>query len=765
MIPCLNIETGSSSEVERLRKIVTALMAQVERSMDVQGGAFSLFQTAILLDDKVRDRTCELEAAKTSLEETNDELNRANAEAHTARLRLVEAVESVSEGFALFDKSDRLVLCNSRFCEYWGIGHNDIHYGASFADISKGLVDSCRVPGALKDRQGWLKERLQRHRNPDGAIVLRMFDGRWLKVTERLTGDGGIVGIYTDITEIKKQEKLRRQQELAEKSVLLQASIDNLSQGVAVYNKDLKLAAWNQQFVDLLDLPDGFVDTEMSFSDYLQFNNKRKEYSKDTKRSIKDRLDQAAVFTSFFFEYTRPNGTVLEVRRNPMPNGGFVTTYTDITARRQTAVQLREAKENLEMRVQERTSALSSLNEKLQMEIAERREVEEELLLAKALAEDANLSKTKFLAAASHDLLQPLNAARLFISILQEQPLVQETAHLVERTDMAMQGVENLLSTLLEISKLDAGAVPTEVIDFPVVEVMDRLAQEYRAIANDSGIELRMVPSSVTVRSDRKLLERLLRNFLSNAVRYTERGKILVGCRRKKNMIVIQVTDTGPGIDDRDLASIFEEFHQLNRSVRKGMRGVGLGLAIVKRIAGMLGARVRVSSKVGHGSTFMVEIPTSEQKLVPIQPVIGEVNGSQAMRLLLQNISVLVVDNEESIREGMAHLIESWGGVVCTAVCVNDALKAVEQGNKPDLVIVDYHLDNQSTGIEVLKQLNRQLGLHVPSLVITADRGDEVRKEVIDFGCGLLNKPLKPHRLRAWMAHSIETSCVPGAAS
>ena len=757
MLLPLDIPPGSKDEVARLRKIVTALMNQVERTMDVQGGAFSLFQTAILLDDRVRDRTSELEAALKRLGETNEQLNQANAEAHTARQRLAEAVESISEGFALFDREDCLVLCNSKFREYWGIDETEIPYGGSFEKLSRALIENCRVPVAVQDRQAWLDERLQRHRSPGDSFVLRMFDGRWLKVTERRTGDGGVVGIYTDITDIKRQEELRHQQALAEKSVLLQSSLDNLSPGVAVYDSTLKLVAWNQRFVELLDLPSSMVQSGMAFGDYLQFNAGRNEYARDHRRTIEDRLAQVSTYSSFYFEYERPNGTVLEVRRNPMPNGGFVTTYTDITARRQAAVQLSEAKENLELRVRERTSALSSLNEQLRQEIADRREVEQELLLAKAAAEDANLSKTRFLAAASHDLLQPLNAARLFIATLQEQPLVQETARLVERTDLALQGVESLLGTLLEISKLDAGAIPVNQTEFPVMSMLARLVEEYAPLAREAGINLRCVPCSLAVRSDRKMLERMLRNFLSNAIRYTEGGRILIGCRRRADKLTIQVSDTGIGIRDQDLSVIFEEFYQLKSGSRRNpASGVGLGLAIVKRIADRLDVRVRVQSREGRGSTFSLDLPLAAQPIDAAMPVRV---ATPSIEMPLRGAAVLVVDNDASIRDGMSSLLSSWGCVVRTACELDEVCLMIdEQGFEPDILIVDFHLDNQITGIDILQHLDKNYSLRVPSVVVTADRSDEMRALVQAAGYRVLNKPLKPHRLRAWMAHSLKSS-------
>ncbi len=426
-------------------------------------------------------------------------------------------------------------------------------------------------------------------------------------------------------------------------------------------------------------------------------------------------------------------------------------------SRLEQAAQLSEAKVTLEQRVRERTAALSSLNEKLRQEIAERREVEEKLRLAKAAAEDANLSKTRFLAAASHDLLQPLNAARLFISTLQGVSLVKQTAYLVERTDVALQGVESLLSSLLEISSLDAGAIPTKKNDFRIMDVLQRLANEYRPIVNEAGLELRLVNCSLTVTSDRKLLERILRNFLSNAVRYTQRGKILLGCRRQGNKLIIQVTDTGPGICEKDLEVIFNEFHQLKQSGVKYTSGVGLGLAIVRRIAEMLEVVVRVSSRIDHGSTFMIEVPISKRQAQQSLPP-SDWNDS-SLKMPLIGTSVLVVDNEDSIQEGMSQLLLSWGCRVQTAGNMDGVCQLVgRDGFKPDFLIVDYHLDNHLTGIDILSHIDEKFGLSVPSIVVTADRSDEMRNRVFEAGYRMLNKPLKPHRLRAWMTHSMKAN-------
>ncbi|MDV7339338.1 NahK/ErcS family hybrid sensor histidine kinase/response regulator [Terasakiella sp. A23] len=730
MIEALDIPTGTPDEAQKLRKIVAALMKQVERTLDVQGGAFSSFQTATLLDEKVRERTTQLEQALGSLEKVNRELSRTKGEAETARIRLVEAVESVSEGFALYDKDDRLILCNHRFWEFWGDRRDQVPYGTRFEDVARTFVRQYVVPNEVDKSVDWLKERLNRHRNPKDAFVIQLRDGRWLKINERPTKDGGIVGVYTDITEIKQQEQKRREQELAEQNVLLQSTLDNLRQGVSVFDKDLKLVAWNQRFIEVLDLPDGLVEHGMSYERYTRYNVFRGEFGDKTEESYQKRMERARAKEALFFEYTRPNGRVVEVQRNTMPGGGFVTTYTDITARREAQEQLREAKENLEERVRERT---------------------DELHVAKEAAEEANLSKTRFLAAASHDLLQPLNAARLFISTLLERSLEDNNLQLVERADFALKGVESLLSALLEISKLDAGAVPVVIANFELSDLFNRLQEEYGPLAAQKDISLKVVASKAWVNSDAKLLSRILRNFVSNAVRYTENGRILIGAKRHGDVLRLCVYDTGPGISEADQERIFEEFRQLESKNSVAEKGAGLGLAIVKRIAQTLGHKVSLVSSPDQGACFIVEVPLVEkqvqQKAMPSIDKLGE---------SLSGISVLVVDNEDDIQIGMKALMENWDVNVLTAGSQEEAIEVLDEfGTFPDAVIADYHLSETETGVELLSWLKRDRKLDFPAMVITADRTDELRASITSQGYALLNKPLKPAKLRAWLSHVV----------
>src|SRR5258708_30609992 len=284
----------------------------------------------------------------------------------------------------------------------------------------------------------------------------------------------------------------------------------------------------------------------------------------------------------------------MEVRANPMPDGGIDTTFTDITPSVKAAEALERANESLERRVQERTEELTRLNN--------------ELGRAKAEAEQANISKTRFLAAASHDILQPLNAARLYVTSLVERQAGGNDAQLVGNIDASLDAVEEIFGALLDISRLDSGAMKPEIVGFRIDDLLHQLEVEFAPLAHEKGLELRFVPCSLAVQSDRRLLRRLLQNLVSHALKYTLKGRVLVGCRRRDGRLRIDVHDTGLGIPASKKQAIFQEFHRLDRGA-KVARGLGLGLSIVERIARVLDHAVELDSAVDRGSPFSLALP------------------------------------------------------------------------------------------------------------------------------------------------------------
>ena len=406
--------------------------------------------------------------------------------------------------------------------------------------------------------------------------------------------------------------------------------------------------------------------------------------------------------------------------------------YPELAARLDELETERNRYQTLSLRLQQ-------LNDELERRVSERTE---ELREARDAAQAANLSKDKYLAAASHDLLQPLNAARLLISTLRERPLAVAEKGLVERTHQALESAEDLLTDLLDISRLDQAAIKPDIDLYRLDEILAPLASEFQPVAQAAGLGLSLRCGQFAVRTDLRLLTRILRNLLSNACRYTEQGRILLGARRRGEHLRIEVWDTGRGIAADQLQAIFLEFNQLEVGRAAERKGVGLGLAIVERIARILDSCVQVRSTPGRGSVFSILVPLSEHPPVasPLpQPGLG--NPLPGRRLL-------VLDNEPDILRSMADLLGQWGCSVLTATDEAAALVALA-GEAPELIIADYHLDHGVTGCEVVKRLREHFAQPIPAVMITAERSDQCRRQLQRLGAPLLNKPVKAGKLRA----------------
>ncbi|AMZ70857.1 MULTISPECIES: ATP-binding response regulator [Pseudomonas] len=428
--------------------------------------------------------------------------------------------------------------------------------------------------------------------------------------------------------------------------------------------------------------------------------------------------------------------------------------YPELAARldelEQARQHLQQLNDQLEQRVAERTDALLEANHNLQQQIVQRELIEQQLRDARDAAQAANRSKDKYLAAASHDLLQPLNAARLLIATLRERHLPTAEHVLVERTHQALEGAEDLLTDLLDISRLDQAAVKPDLAPYRLDELLGPLVSEFQSVAGAAGLELRVRFGDEAVLTDLRLISRILRNLLSNACRYTTQGGILLAARRRGGRLSIEVWDTGRGIAADCLESIFLEFNQLDVGRAADRKGVGLGLAIVERIAHILGYRVKVRSRPGRGSVFSIEVPLSSEKPLPVSQVpVQAVAGNP-----LPGRRLLVIDNELSILQSMAALLGQWGCEVLTATDEAGALDVL-QGRAPELILADFHLDHGVVGCEVVKHLREHFHQAIPAVIITADRSDQCRRALRKLGAPLLNKPLKPGKLRAVLSQML----------
>ncbi len=428
---------------------------------------------------------------------------------------------------------------------------------------------------------------------------------------------------------------------------------------------------------------------------------------------------------------------------------GFVANISERKKAQQRMLQLNQ---ELEQRVAERTAELHDSNLHLQQQIRQREQVEQALREARDAAEAANRSKDKYLAAASHDLLQPLNAARLLISTLLERSMPAAEQHLVQRAHLALEGAEDLLNDLLDIARLDQLAVTPAYATCSVAELYDSLLSEFEPIAQQSGLRLSAFSSRLQVRSDCHLLMRILRNFVSNACRYTPSGRIFLGVRKRGKHVRLEVWDTGIGLDKDQLGAVFQEFRQFSQ-VQSGMRkGVGLGLAIVERIADILEARIQVRSHPGRGSCFSVEVPLvceQEQLITARLPLAVSQSVNQ-----LQNRRVLVIDNEPDILLSMSALLEQWQCQVCVASNFAEALQALRE-NPPEIILADLHLDDGNNGLEVVAQLRHYFNDNIPAVLITADHSDELATLRKQLDIPVLNKPVRPNKLRAILSQRL----------
>ncbi|RNJ44170.1 hybrid sensor histidine kinase/response regulator [Mesorhizobium erdmanii] len=516
---------------------------------------------------------------------------------------------------------------------------------------------------------------------------------------------------------------------------LLQIALDQMEQGITVFDRDFRLICWNRQYRALFDLPDEMGQVGVSLDQILRHLAERGDIPADQRVTMLNRLTS---FVSPWQMELKTSGRILELRSNPMPDGGIVATYADISGRVEQDLALKRANESLEQRVKTRTIELTSVNEELTR-------VNEELAQAQMLAEEANLGKTRFLAAAGHDILQPLNAARLYCSSLIEKAGKGPAGKAAVNIESSLESVETILGAVLDISRLDAGAMKPDDTAFNLDGLLRQIGNDFRPMAAEKKLGLTIMPSSLTVVTDRNLLRRLIQNLVSNAIKYTRRGRILVGVRRRGELAEIQVIDTGIGIAGEKLNTVFHEFTRLDEGAREA-EGLGLGLSIVDRIARVLRLEIRIFSNPGKGTRFSVILPVAA-----VQEPRREVETKAPARAVasLAGLHVLCIDNDARILEGMRLLLEGWGCKVDTVSGSRDLENAALL--RPDIVLADYHLDGE-TGLDIIGRLRATHGDDLAAVLVTADRSNEVRAAAAGLDIAVINKPLKPAVLRSMMA-------------
>ncbi|WP_236171548.1 PAS domain-containing hybrid sensor histidine kinase/response regulator [Pseudomonas pseudonitroreducens] len=658
---------------------------------------------------------------------------------------------SLIGNFALFGLVS--VFSRTRVSEHWQasrfIGQEISQKLSSRSMLAVQLEDllmlAARFVGEERARQSFIRFA---YRQGKGFTPSQNANDEWIAHTERLLA--GVLGASSARAVVKAAIEGREMQvedvvKIADEAsevlqfnrALLQGAIENITQGISVVDQSLRLVAWNHRYIELFEYPDGLIYVGRPIADIIRYNAERGLCGPgDPDLHVAKRLYWMRQGTPHTSERLFPNGRVIELIGNPMPGGGFVMSFTDITNYRDAEQGLKDANESLEQRVQERTFELSQLNQALTE--------------AKGTAEAANQSKSRFLAAVSHDLMQPLNAARLFSAALAHQEkLPEEATELVRHLDSSLRSAEDLITDLLDISRLEGGRVSADVAAFPLSNLYDTLGVEFRVLAQEHGIDFHVRGSKLRVESDIKLLRRVLQNFLTNAFRYAK-GHVLLGVRREAGHLRLEVWDHGPGIPPDKLQVIFEEFKRLDSHQTRAEKGLGLGLAIADRLCKVLGHRLQVRSWPGKGSVFSVSVPLARQ------PAPVPLNGHKVETPeQLNGAQVLCVDNEDSILTGMNSLLTRWGCRVLTARSREECQALLDGDARPQLALIDYHLDDGELGTDLMAWLRTRLGEPVPGVVISADARPELVAQIHAAGLDFLPKPVKPAALRALLSRHL----------
>jgi Na+/proline symporter/signal transduction histidine kinase/CheY-like chemotaxis protein len=513
---------------------------------------------------------------------------------------------------------------------------------------------------------------------------------------------------------------------------LLQIALDQMEQGITVLDRDLKLTCWNRQFRTLLGLPADFGRVGVSVQDIFGFLAQNDAIGSDEPRVVIDRLRQFGISWRINL---KDRGKIIEIRSNPMPDGGVVATYADVTQAVMADLELKRANENLEQRVMDRTTELTRVNTALDV--------------ARRDADAANLSKTRFLAASGHDIMQPLNAARLYCSSLIERSQDGTLASLSSRIDSSLESVETVLAAVLDISRLDSGGMRPSLSRFPLSQVFEQVYTDLAPLAQAKGLDLRLVKTSTWIESDRNLFRRMLQNLISNAIKYTRSGTVLVGIRHRPGKLELQIHDTGIGISAKDQSRIFNEFLRLDEGVREA-EGLGLGLSIVERISSVLQISLNFVSTEGKGTRFSLTLDAVEPESRGSASAAPGQDSGTAMSVC--GVRVLCIDNEPTIQDGMRTLLEGWG--CCVSTCGSKAAAlALPADQPPDIVLADFHL-NDGDGLATIDQLRKKWGADLPAYLLTADRSKEVRARARKRDVSVIHKPVKPAVIRSALAQS-----------
>lgn len=716
---------------EKLLRIATSLIRYSEAASAPDAAGYAQFHHAAMLEDKVRARTRDLERALDLLNCSNAQLAVANRETGTARQNLAAAIETIQEGFALFDPDDRLVMCNSRFNALLPDIVDRLVPGLHFADYLKLAASSAhlQMPEGMS-RVDWIGMRQLRHDEHHFILTQAMGADRWVQVSEHRTRDGGTAILQTEVTDLIRHERQERGRLLDDQAQVLHSTLEHLKLGVCIFDARLFLLGWNEKLAEFLTLPRTRLRQGMQLNQLFEQLTAQFDFPHGhSHHRLAGWVRSVMRKESFRTEVIRKGSRqIFEIFAQETPGGGFVMSFDDVTAERRALQEMARANETLEARVAERTLKLED---------------------ALAQAERANASRARFVAAASHDLLQPLSAATLYLASLQDEAMGERALKTIDKVQRSLDSVETLLGALLDISRLESGHAAVSIEPIALGPLFDQLREEFTPLAELKGLSLVIRPASGMVLSDQVYLRRILQNLISNAIRYTASGRVFVAARRRRGQWLVQVRDSGPGIAEKDQSQIFREFHRLGIRT-SASEGLGLGLAIVERAASVLGHAITLRSAPGLGSTFGVGL------------LAGTADGPATVATTAMPVgwddeqmsrTVLLVENDADLAHAMVELLEKWGLTVLDVASGEAALDLIaETGLEPDLCLVDYQLGEGMDGIACLAALRARFGRDLPARLVTANRSEELQERARELEIEVLMKPVAPRVLAAFIA-------------
>lgn len=527
---------------------------------------------------------------------------------------------------------------------------------------------------------------------------------------------------------------------------ILFSSFENVSSGISVVNADLNIVAWNRRYEEMFNYPKQMLKIGTPVADLVRFNAHRGLLGPgDLQSLVQKRLDHLHIGKAYRVVREHHDGHVVEIKGTPLPDGGYVTTYDDITDFIRIQNELELSNQNLEKRVERRTAEIKRINHDLMHEIELRKDMETALLDAKAQAESANATKSHFLALASHDILQPLNAAQLYVNSLLEAQNERRDTRIVKQIGNSIGSAESIISSLLDIARIDTDGIEPNTSTIALNDVIRSLVDDARVQLPDE-VELHYVATSVHVLSDQKLLSRIIQNFLSNAVKYTPSGRIIIGCRRHVGQVELCVIDTGPGIVKEEIDKVFNDFFRSQAQTSK--TGLGLGLAVAKRLADLLEHSIRLRSVSHKGSCFSIMLPTVEA------PIKDNETIRNAPVDELAGMSVVYVDDGIDNLNATETLLQRWHCKMTGFDHVNDAIDYCESHPAPDAILMDFQLnDAHMNGLNLAESMRDVWGQHLPVCIISAAAEPDLPATAKQRGFEFLSKPVKPAKLRAWLNH------------